>query len=149
MSLIIRYLASLVTKPDFVPKDPIKAALVDALHETCEDLFKIMPIVNIFQGDQLKQEKEEFFTKTLPTKLPALVKMLGDQSFFFGDAPTYADFAIYTIMDLVRLVEPGEVSQHDNITAWMARVEQLPGVKEYLESRPKAATLDVNTVINA
>ena len=62
--------------------------------------------------------------------------MLGDQSFFCGDAVTYADFALYTIMDLVRLVEPGVVSQHDNITAWMARVEQLPGVKEYLESRP-------------
>ena len=39
-------------------------------------------------------------------------------------------------MDLVRLVEPGVVSQHSNISAWMARVEQLPGVKEYLESRP-------------
>ena len=150
--MINRYLDSLVTKPDFIPKDPIKAALVDAHHDTCEDLFKIMPIVNIFQGDQLKQEKEEFFSMTLPAKLPALVKMLGDQSFFFGDSPTYADFAIYTVMDLVRLVEPGEpgeVSQHDNITAWMARVEQLPGVKEYLESRPEAATLDVNTVINA
>ena len=75
--------------------------------------------------------------------------MLGSQSFFFGDFPTYADFAIYTVMDLVRLVEPKEISQHDNITAWMARVEQLPGVKEYLESRPEAATLDVNAVINA
>ena len=52
-------------------------------------------------------------------------------------------------MDLVRLVEFKEISQHDNITAWMARVEQLPGVKEYLESRPEAATLDVNAVINA
>merc|ERR1712029_946467 len=90
---INRYLASLVTKPDFIPKD-------------------------------------------LPVKLPALVKMLGTQKYFCGDAPTYADFALYTIMDLVRLVEPGVISQHANITAWMARVEQLSGVKEYLDSRP-------------
>ena len=48
----------------------------------------------------------------------------------------------------MRLVEPGVVSQHDNITAWMARVEQLPGVKEYLESRPGVVTKDVNTMIN-
>ena len=144
-----RYLARLVNKPDFIPKDPIKAALADALHATAEDLAKIMPIVNILTGDQRQKEKEEYFSKTLPTKLPALVNMLGDQRFFSGDAPTYADFALYTVMDLVRLVEPGVVSQHDNITAWMAKVEQLPGVKEYLESRPEAATLDRNTVINA
>ena len=93
---IDRYLASLVSKPDFIPKDPVKAALADALHETAEDLVKIMPIVNIMTGDQLKQEKEDYFCKTLPAKLPALVKMLGNQSFFLGDAPTYADFSIYT-----------------------------------------------------
>jgi len=133
---INRYVASLVTKPDFIPKDPVKAALADALHETAQDIYRIMGVVNAFKGEQWIQEKEEYFTKTLPPKLPALVKMLGDQSFFCGDAVTYADFALYTIMDLVRLVEPGVVSQHDNITAWMARVEQLPGVKQYLESRP-------------
>ena len=100
---INRYLASLVSEPDFIPKDPVKAAFADALHETAEDLSKIMPIVNILTGDERKQAKEEYFSKTLPAKLPALVKMLGDQSFFCGDAPTYADFSIYTVMDLVSL----------------------------------------------
>jgi len=133
---INRYLASLVTKPDFIPKDPVKAALADALHETAQDLFRIMPIVNLWTEEKWREEKEEYFTKTLPSKLPALVKMLGSQKYFCGDAPTYADFALFTIMDLVRLVEPGVVSQHSNIGAWMASVEQLPGVKEYLESRP-------------
>ena len=146
---INRYLASLVNKPDFIPKDPIKAALADALHATAEDLARIMPIVNILTGDQRQKEKEEYFSKTLPSKLPGLVNMLGNQRFFCGDTPTYADFALYTIMDLVRLMEPGVISKHDNITAWMARVEQLPGVKEYLESRPAAATVDRNTILNA
>ena len=133
---INRYVASLVTKPDFIPKDPVKAALADALHETAQDLYRIMPVVNVWTEAKWREEKEEYFTKTLPPKLPALVKMLGSQKYFCGDAPTYSDFALYTIMDLVRLVEPGVVSQHANITAWMARVEQLPGVKEYLGSRP-------------
>ena len=141
---INRYVASLVTKPDFIPKNPVKAALADALHETAQDLFRIMPIVNLWTEAKWKEEKEEYFTKTLPTKLPALVKMLGTQKYFCGDAPTYADFALYTIMDLVRLVEPGVVSQHANITAWMARVEQLPGVKEYLESRPLCIGIGVS-----
>ena len=141
---INRYVASLVTKPDFIPKNPVKAALADALHETAQDLFRIMPIVNLWTEAKWKEEKEEYFTKTLPTKLPALVKMLGTQKYFCGDAPTYADFALYTIMDLVRLVEPGVVSQHAYITAWMARVEQLPGVKEYLESRPLCIGIGVS-----
>ena len=45
-------------------------------------------------------------------------------------------------------MEPGVISQHDNLAAWMARVEKLPGVKEYLESRPEAVTKDVNTMMN-
>ena len=46
-------------------------------------------------------------------------------------------------MDLVRLVEPGLVSQHANIAGWMTRVEQLPGVKEYVESRPDCVDIGV------
>ena len=132
------------SRPGFVPADPVKAALADALHETAQDLYRIMPIVNIFRGEAWHKEKEEYFTKTLPSKLPALVKMLGAQKFFCGDAVTYADFAVYTILDLVRLVEPGVVSQHNNLAAWMARVEQLPGVKQYLESRPLCIGIGVD-----
>ena len=49
---------------------------------------------------------------------------------------SYADFAIYHILDLVRFVKPEVINELDNIVAWMTRVEQLPGVKEYLNSRP-------------
>ena len=49
---------------------------------------------------------------------------------------SYADFAIYHILDLVRFVKPEVINELDNIVAWMARVEKLPGVKEYLNSRP-------------
>merc|ERR1711988_419379 len=133
---INRYLASLVSTPGFIPSDPVKAALADALHETAQDLFKIMPIVNFWKDETWAKEKAEYFNTTLPAKLPALVKSLGAQKYFCGGDVTYADFALYVIFDLVRLVEPGVVSEHNNITSWMSRVEQLPGVKEYLSSRP-------------
>ena len=111
---INRYVARLVNKPGFIPKDPVKAALADALHETAQDIYRIMGVVNAFKGDQWIQEKEEYFTKTLPPKLPALIRMLGDQSFFCGDVPTYADFALYTIMDLVRLRTRVLYTVHNN-----------------------------------
>ena len=141
---INRYLASLVKKDGFIPSDPVKAALADALHETAQDLWKIMPIVNFWRDETWKKEKDEFFSTTLPSKLPALVKMLDDQQFYCGETVTYADFALYVIMDLVRLVEPGVISQHNNVTSWMARVEQLPGVKNYLETRPLCIGIGVS-----
>ena len=70
--------------------------------------------------------------------------MLGAQKYFCGDNVSYADFALYNIMDLVRLVEPGVISEHNNITAWMSRVEQLPGVKEFLNSRPSCIGIGVS-----
>jgi len=141
---INRFLAAMVKTPEFIPSDPVKAALADALHETSQDLFKIMPIVNFWKGDTWVKEKDEYFKTTLPGKLPALVKMLGAQKYFCGDNVSYADFALYNIMDLVRLVEPGVISEHNNITAWMSRVEQLPGVKEFLNSRPSCIGIGVS-----
>merc|ERR1711872_255415 len=135
---INRFLAAMVKTPEFIPSDPVKAALADSLHETAQDLFKIMPIVNIGNEEDWVTQKEEYFKTTLPGKLPALVKILGTQQYFCGENVSYADFAIYNIMDLVRLVEPLVISEHNNIVAWMSRVEQLPGVKEYLNSRPSA-----------
>ena len=90
---INRYLAGLVTKPDFIPKNPVKAALADALHETAQDLFKIMPIVNLWTEAKWKEEKEEYFTKTLPARLPALVSMLGDKDFYCGNR--YSSSSLY------------------------------------------------------
>ena len=72
---INRYLAAMVKTPGFIPSDPVKAALADALHETAQDLFKIMPIANLVM-DNTAQEKTEYFSSTLPAKLPALVKTL-------------------------------------------------------------------------
>ena len=49
---INRYVASLVSKPNFIPKDPVKAAPADALHETAQDIYRIMGVVNAFKGEQ-------------------------------------------------------------------------------------------------
>ena len=58
----------MVKTPEFIPSDPVKAALADALHETSQDLFKIMPIVNLWKEDTWVREKDEYFKTTLPGK---------------------------------------------------------------------------------
>ena len=99
---LTRYLASLVLTPGFLPTDPVKRAECDMIYETVEDIIRIMPIVNVWTGYKWKQEKEEYFSKTLPGKLPSLVGLLGNKKYFCGNLVTYADFALYNIMDLIR-----------------------------------------------
>ena len=76
-----------------------------------------MPIVNLppdtpfFAGESRDQKIEAFFGKTLPPKMAALVGLLGDKSFFCGDAPNYGDFAVWVIMDLVRTVKPDVIAE--------------------------------------
>ena len=104
-----------------------------------------MPIVNVWTGDKWKQEKEEYFSKTLPGKLPSLVGLLGNKKYFCGNLVTYADFALYNVMDLIRnltlfclitssyndcrLVEPNVIKTFSILVRWMSRIESLPGVK--------------------
>merc|ERR1712079_191379 len=72
---IDRYVASQVNTPGFVPADAATKAVCDMVYETHHDLFKIMPLVNLWSGDK---------------------------QYFCGSFVTYADFAMYNIMDLVR-----------------------------------------------
>ena len=56
-----RYLASLVKKSGFYPTDPADLAYCDMIHETHQDMWQIMPIVNFWTGENRAQKKEEFF----------------------------------------------------------------------------------------
>merc|ERR1711910_131640 len=141
---IDRYLASLVVTPGFVPADSETKAQCDMIYETVEDLIKIMPIVNVWTGEKWRQEKDEYFNKTLPGKLPSLVGLLGNKKYYCGNLVTFADFALYTIMDLIRLVEPEVIKKYSILEQWMSRIESLPGVKDYLFSRPQCVGIGVS-----
>jgi len=112
ISFLPRYLASLVITPGFVPADPVSRAQCDMIYETVEDLIRIMPLVNVWKGDKWKEEKAEYFNKTLPSKLPSLVGLLGNKKYYCGNLVTYADFALYTIMDLIRNLSYFATSHH-------------------------------------
>ena len=57
---------------------------------------------------------------------------------------TYSDFAVYHQLDLTRLLEPDAFKEFPNIVGWMTRVEDLEGVKEYLEGRLEPVDIGVN-----
>ena len=70
--------------------------------------------------------------------------MLDSQQYFCGDLVTYCDFAVYHCVDLVRLLEPSVVEGEGRLGDWMARVEGLQGVEDYLASRPRVREMGEN-----
>ena len=113
-------------------------SFIVSLHEAAHELWRIQPIVNLFVGHKFREEREEFFTNVLPPRLEALDRLLGDKRFFCGAAAAYCDLEVYHHLDLCRLVVTDVFDGYPRVGAWMARVEALPGVRDYLASRPEA-----------
>lgn len=106
------------------------------------------PIVNVYSGEKYEQLKKDYFETTLPRRLGKLVRILGDKPFFLGDEPYYCDFGVYHQLDLTRLLEPEIFKEMPTIPAWMARVEAVDGVKEYLDSRPACTGIGTNPALS-
>ena len=53
---IVRYLASLVKTPGFLPTDPADQACCDMIYELTQELTVIMPIVNMFKGETFQKK---------------------------------------------------------------------------------------------
>ena len=71
-----------------------------------------------------------------------------NQATLFDDNPTlaqvrYCDFAVFHQCDLIRLLEPDHFAAYPSLANLMASVEGLPGVCDYLASRPDA--IDIGT----
>jgi glutathione S-transferase len=133
---INRYLVSLV--PDLVPKDPFEAAKVDSVFETAQELTPINPICNVFKGELFQEKKNDYFLNILPPRLGNINKLIMSSGgpFTCGESPYYCDFAVYHQFDLVREVEPSAFDSFPAVQAFLAAVESLPGVNEYLSTRP-------------
>ena len=138
---IARYCASLV--PSLVPSDPFAAAQCDAIYNAAEELSIVNPIVNMFRGDTWTQKMTEYF-ELFPKKLANLARALGDGPFYFGAQPSYCDFYVHHVFHNSRLLEPTCLDAHANVLAFMAAVEALPPIKEYLAKRPTPVEIGVS-----
>jgi len=68
-------------------------------------------------------------------KITHLALQLADQPFFGGASVAYADFTVWHYLDNVDTLVPHAIDGHANLVAWMRRVAELAGVKEYLAKR--------------
>eukprot|EP00210_Caulerpa_lentillifera_P008390 g8002.t1 len=118
-----------------IPEDPKDYLRTETVLEAARDLSPIDPVVNRFDGDTLKSTYDSYFGKQLPVTLDFLTEALSDLKFFGGDEPSYADFGVYHYLDNTVTVKPDAI-RCEKLKMWMERIAALPGVAEYLSTRP-------------
>uniref|UniRef100_A0A7S3K6P8 Glutathione transferase n=1 Tax=Aureoumbra lagunensis TaxID=44058 RepID=A0A7S3K6P8_9STRA len=150
---IMRYLAR---EHGLVANDPVEAARQDAVFELSQEFAKVNPMVNLWPKSELAIQ--EFLNKgcgngsgyPVQPRLQAASQLLGENKFFSGNdvEPCYADFNMWHYLDNLDSLIPDilksmSTSKQDlsNLSDWMLRIAQLPGVAQYLSTRPRGTDL--------
>ena len=140
---IVRYLAKLTGT---MPEDPLLEARVDAVFEQTQEIFApLNPTVNIKIGEEHLKFKEMFLI-SFPGILKNFARQLehsDEGPYFFGSIPYYCDFSAYHHFSLATILQQDILNAYPSVLDFMAAVENLSGVKEYLASRP--GIIDVGT----
>ena len=141
---IVRYLAKLA---GFMPADPLLAAQVDAVFEQTQELFDpLNPTVNVKIGEEHLKFKTMFLS-SFPGILKNFARQLElneDGAYFFGSQPYYCDFSAYHHFSLATILQQDILNSFPSILDFMRAVENLPGVKEYLASRPRITDVGIS-----
>ena len=144
---ITRFAAGLA---GLVPADPYAAAKADEVFEAAQELAPVNPIVNVFRGETHEDKKAEFFS-TFPRKLENLAAQLAitPGPFFGGEVPHYGDFAVYHQLDLARLLDGACLDACPSVPPFMDAVAALPGVAEFLATRPECVGVGTAPMLKA
>ncbi|GAX78361.1 hypothetical protein CEUSTIGMA_g5803.t1 [Chlamydomonas eustigma] len=132
---ILRYAARLA---NLIPSSPEGLAEAEMIQEITQEMNDINPIVCYFdyQSDVYKSKHDAYFN-ALPKWLSVAQRVLGDHPFFGrGTGPSFADFALFHIVDMTLLVQPKALDEYSKLMAWFKSIQALPAVKAYLEKRP-------------
>lgn len=61
-------------------------------------------------------------------------EFLGTYPYFTGENLSFADFMMYDYLDQLRTFEPSTLDPFQNIKHFMARIEEIPAIKTFLDS---------------
>ena len=96
------------------------------------------PTINFAVGEKFESVKNDLLEQLQP-RLADFERLLGstpDYPFFFGETPLYCDFGVFHHVNLALFLDEGLLNPFPNLGAFMAAVEGLSGVGEYLANRP-------------
>lgn len=145
---ISAYCARLV--PELLPSDPLELAQCESIFHAAEELSPGNPIVNVFKGEAFEAKKADFLDNVLPRRLKNFSRLMATSGgpFTMGAAPRYCDFKLYHQLSNARLIDASSLEAGGApVATFMAAVEGLAGVKEYLAARPAAVDLGVKPML--
>mmetsp|Transcript_14318 Transcript_14318/g.40502 ORF Transcript_14318/g.40502 Transcript_14318/m.40502 type:complete len:232 (-) Transcript_14318:224-919(-) len=148
---IAKYLAK-KAGPPMMPSDTSIADRAAEMWDFCDagdkdfcceafpKLAQLNPMLNLFPAEK-GQKMLAAARPHFPGALASLEAQLGG-GFYGGDLPFYSDFAIWHLLDNMCTLDGGEAlrTHGGQLAKFYEAVPKLPGVKEYLENRPKART---------
>lgn len=88
---------------------------------------------SLFYSDDYEKLKD-VYRDGLSDKVTALSKFLGDRDWLVGNSVTYVDFLAYEWLDLNRTFHPPLLEGATNLEKYVARIESLPNVSNYMKS---------------
>jgi len=130
--------------PGLLPADAAGAATAEKIFTMCNGsgpINKLDPIVNFFPAEEAAPQVKDAIKAAIAEfkKIEATLKQNGP--FFCGAAPCYFEFTVFHYLNLMKLLDPSVLTTlGEPWGKFYAAVEALPGIKQYLKSRPKAGS---------
>eukprot|EP00588_Corethron_pennatum_P023120 CAMPEP_0194322688 /NCGR_PEP_ID=MMETSP0171-20130528/22217_1 /TAXON_ID=218684 /ORGANISM="Corethron pennatum, Strain L29A3" /LENGTH=236 /DNA_ID=CAMNT_0039081039 /DNA_START=56 /DNA_END=763 /DNA_ORIENTATION=- len=122
-------------------QDSIIRKVNGALLHSVSHMTNLHPIAHALQQSDYVREKATRF-------LQQFIDLLGAENFFGGAAPGYGELGLWLLVEDCMLLVPDLLDQqnagYDRFKQWYARVADLPGISEFLASRPQVG--EGNTV---
>ncbi|UYV81730.1 GTF2IRD2B [Cordylochernes scorpioides] len=128
---ILRYLAR---KHGLAGKNETEQWKLDMLEQQIVDLAFPVSARAIFYSGKTVEKYSEKYGETAPTNIKLLADYLEDKKWLLGDRLTYVDFQTYDALYCHKVLLPHILDPHSNLQSYVARFEELKGVKEYIAS---------------
>ena len=132
--------------------DPVKSAEASSILQSAQELFApLNPTVNFAVGDDF-ESKRLAMRPDLESRFSDLERYLNkyEGKYFIDDTPRAAEFALFHHLDLSKKLDPDLLSNFPRLLQFIADVEGITAILEYLQTRPELVNVGVepNLIIN-
>uniref|UniRef100_A0A674BMY1 glutathione transferase n=1 Tax=Salmo trutta TaxID=8032 RepID=A0A674BMY1_SALTR len=122
-------------KKRLVGNSKLAEAQADALVDTLNDFTLLIPWRE--DNPQIKTQKiDMLFQSHAPKLLDHLQCHLGDREWLVGDSETWADLYCHVCFTTFSVLRPGFADHHPALCGLIDRVEAIPNVAKWIQSRP-------------
>lgn len=117
------------------PADAFEACRIDSICDQAGDVAAAVYGYAFCQDPEQKEKlKKELHTEKLPKLLGGIVTQLGEHSFFGGDKPCAADFAVYALLESAPRFDV-DLSAYPTLLKHQETVRALPELAAYFAKR--------------